>query len=151
MLHAATSAASPAVTTVVPFALAVAIRRAVVSHCGDWRLRGKCLLAERKSIRKVEATAAVTCGEAPGNFSKSSTSAAGTRLTARTTAQGFIIAASSGSDPVLITTTRCHVNLLADSHIAVNHELIELWDSINGSLTPSKAVIEPGAYRQRLS
>ena len=65
VLHAASSTASPAVAAVVIFALAAAIRRAVVSHCDDWRLREKCLLGVKKSIRKVIAAAACTCGEAP--------------------------------------------------------------------------------------
>ena len=56
VLHVA-SAASPAPAAIVPFALPVAIVRAVVSHCVDLRLRERVLLCEKKSIGKVNAAA----------------------------------------------------------------------------------------------
>src|SRR3712207_1659298 len=68
VLHAAASAASPAVAAIVPFALAVAIRRVVVSHCEGPRLRERVLLCERKSIRSKR-----KCGELHGGHGNSRT------------------------------------------------------------------------------
>lgn len=67
MLHvasAASTASTPAVAAIVPFALAVAIRRAAVSHCEGLGRCARFLLVERKkSIGEERCYAAAAAGE----------------------------------------------------------------------------------------